>query len=154
MGAKWLISLLSGKWVIILLCIVAAVPEILQCPDRPVLQAVFLNNNCFEHILRLIQNSKVRRLCFYNAPVCFFTSVLLSPVFQSSPHYVTSVSFFYLPDWHIRHLHPVSMSSTEEVIASRLFFLLTQLRVRPAAVFREEDPDQKKCLRYLPHIHL
>ncbi|XP_035491031.2 neurobeachin-like protein 2 isoform X3 [Scophthalmus maximus] len=36
-----------------------AVPEILQCPDRPVLQAVFLNNNCFEHILRLIQNSKL-----------------------------------------------------------------------------------------------
>lgn len=40
--------------------ILAAVPEILQCSDRPVLQAVFLNNNCFEHILRLIQNSKVR----------------------------------------------------------------------------------------------
>uniref|UniRef100_A0A669EV45 Neurobeachin-like protein 2 n=1 Tax=Oreochromis niloticus TaxID=8128 RepID=A0A669EV45_ORENI len=37
-----------------------AVPEILQCSDRPVLQAIFLNNNCFEHILRLIQNSKVR----------------------------------------------------------------------------------------------
>ncbi|XP_062847864.1 neurobeachin-like protein 2 [Trichomycterus rosablanca] len=36
-----------------------AIPEILQCPDRPVLQAIFLNNNCFEHILRLIQNSKV-----------------------------------------------------------------------------------------------
>ncbi|KAK2844496.1 hypothetical protein Q5P01_011155 [Channa striata] len=36
-----------------------AVPEILQCSDRPVLQAVFLNNNCFEHILRLIQNSKL-----------------------------------------------------------------------------------------------
>ncbi|XP_049336159.1 neurobeachin-like protein 2 isoform X4 [Astyanax mexicanus] len=36
-----------------------AIPEILQCSDRPVLQAVFLNNNCFEHILRLIQNSKV-----------------------------------------------------------------------------------------------
>uniref|UniRef100_A0A665UCL4 Neurobeachin-like protein 2 n=1 Tax=Echeneis naucrates TaxID=173247 RepID=A0A665UCL4_ECHNA len=33
--------------------------SILQCSDRPVLQAVFLNNNCFEHILRLIQNSKV-----------------------------------------------------------------------------------------------
>ncbi|XP_039972845.1 neurobeachin-like protein 2 isoform X4 [Xiphias gladius] len=38
-----------------------AVPEILQCSDRPVLQAVFLNNNCFEHILRLIQNSKLFR---------------------------------------------------------------------------------------------
>ncbi|XP_035386698.1 neurobeachin-like protein 2 isoform X2 [Electrophorus electricus] len=37
----------------------SAIPEILQCPDRPVLQAVFLNNNCFEHILRLIQNSKL-----------------------------------------------------------------------------------------------
>uniref|UniRef100_A0AAZ3PSS1 Neurobeachin-like protein 2 n=1 Tax=Oncorhynchus tshawytscha TaxID=74940 RepID=A0AAZ3PSS1_ONCTS len=37
----------------------ASVPEILQCSDRPVLQAIFLNNNCFEHILRLIQNSKV-----------------------------------------------------------------------------------------------
>ncbi|XP_034144562.1 neurobeachin-like protein 2 isoform X2 [Esox lucius] len=36
-----------------------AVPEILRCSDRPVLQAVFLNNNCFEHILRLIQNSKL-----------------------------------------------------------------------------------------------
>ncbi|XP_062254882.1 neurobeachin-like protein 2 isoform X1 [Platichthys flesus] len=36
-----------------------AVPEILECSDRPVLQAVFLNNNCFEHILRLIQNSKL-----------------------------------------------------------------------------------------------
>ncbi|KAJ8354366.1 hypothetical protein SKAU_G00219330 [Synaphobranchus kaupii] len=36
-----------------------AVPEILQCSDRPALQAIFLNNNCYEHILRLIQNSKV-----------------------------------------------------------------------------------------------
>ncbi|XP_052000288.1 neurobeachin-like protein 2 [Xyrauchen texanus] len=36
-----------------------SIPEILQCSDRPVLQAIFLNNNCFEHILRLIQNSKV-----------------------------------------------------------------------------------------------
>lgn len=45
-----------------LLLILVAVPEILQCSDRPVLQAVFLNNNCFEHILRLIQNSKVRHL--------------------------------------------------------------------------------------------
>uniref|UniRef100_A0A672Z3R7 Neurobeachin-like protein 2 n=1 Tax=Sphaeramia orbicularis TaxID=375764 RepID=A0A672Z3R7_9TELE len=45
----------------------AAVPEILQCPDRPVLQAIFLNNNCFEHIIRLIQNSKVRPLITVNA---------------------------------------------------------------------------------------
>ncbi|XP_056618979.1 LOW QUALITY PROTEIN: neurobeachin-like protein 2 [Triplophysa dalaica] len=36
-----------------------AIPDILQCSDRPVLQAIFLYSNCFEHILRLIQNSKL-----------------------------------------------------------------------------------------------
>ncbi|XP_064410109.1 neurobeachin-like protein 2 [Latimeria chalumnae] len=36
-----------------------AIPEMLNCTDRPALQAIFLNNNCFEHIIRLIQNSKV-----------------------------------------------------------------------------------------------
>uniref|UniRef100_A0A4W3HUZ0 Neurobeachin-like protein 2 n=1 Tax=Callorhinchus milii TaxID=7868 RepID=A0A4W3HUZ0_CALMI len=35
------------------------IPQILNCPDRPVLQAIFLNSNCFEHLTRLIQNSKV-----------------------------------------------------------------------------------------------
>ncbi|XP_078085111.1 neurobeachin-like protein 1 isoform X4 [Mustelus asterias] len=35
------------------------IPEMLNCPDRPVLQAIFLNSNCFEHLTRLIQNSKV-----------------------------------------------------------------------------------------------
>ncbi|XP_044215152.1 neurobeachin-like protein 2 isoform X2 [Thunnus albacares] len=51
------------SWEDSLICLqsqmLTAVPEILQCSDRPVLQAVFLNNNCFEHILRLIQNSKL-----------------------------------------------------------------------------------------------
>ncbi|KAM8967194.1 neurobeachin-like protein 2 [Pelodytes ibericus] len=36
-----------------------AIPEMLNCRDRPVLQAIFLSNNCFEHIIRLIQNSKL-----------------------------------------------------------------------------------------------
>ena len=57
-----------------LLSSTAAMPEILQCPDRPVLQAIFLNNNCFEHILRLIQNSKV---CL-SVCVCVCVSVCLS----------------------------------------------------------------------------
>uniref|UniRef100_A0A4W3HXW4 Neurobeachin-like protein 2 n=1 Tax=Callorhinchus milii TaxID=7868 RepID=A0A4W3HXW4_CALMI len=35
------------------------IPQILNCPDRPVLQAIFLNSNCFEHLTRLIQNSKL-----------------------------------------------------------------------------------------------
>ncbi|XP_043931342.1 neurobeachin-like protein 1 [Protopterus annectens] len=33
--------------------------EMLDCTDRPVLQAIFLSSNCFEHLLRLLQNSKL-----------------------------------------------------------------------------------------------
>uniref|UniRef100_A0A8C6XDF5 Neurobeachin-like protein 2 n=1 Tax=Naja naja TaxID=35670 RepID=A0A8C6XDF5_NAJNA len=38
-----------------------AIPEMLNYDDRPVLQAMFLSNDCFEHIIRLIQNSKVKK---------------------------------------------------------------------------------------------
>ncbi|XP_078072023.1 neurobeachin-like protein 2 isoform X3 [Mustelus asterias] len=37
----------------------SAISDMLNCKDRAVLQTVFLNNNCFEHIIRLIQNSKL-----------------------------------------------------------------------------------------------
>ncbi|XP_045053926.2 neurobeachin-like protein 1 isoform X4 [Desmodus rotundus] len=30
-----------------------------DCTDRPVLQAIFLNSNCFEHLIRLLQNCKL-----------------------------------------------------------------------------------------------
>nr|XP_046190934.1 neurobeachin-like protein 2 [Oncorhynchus gorbuscha] len=58
-----------------------SVPEILQCSDRPVLQAIFLNNNCFEHILRLIQNSKLyhsKRFRWEREGVCDLTTRLLT----------------------------------------------------------------------------
>ncbi|MEQ2183621.1 hypothetical protein GOODEAATRI_000020, partial [Goodea atripinnis] len=32
--------------------------DMFLCSDRPVLQAIFLNSNCFEHLIRLLQNSK------------------------------------------------------------------------------------------------
>uniref|UniRef100_H3B2H2 Neurobeachin-like protein 2 n=1 Tax=Latimeria chalumnae TaxID=7897 RepID=H3B2H2_LATCH len=35
------------------------ITEMLDCADRPVLQAIFLNSNCFEHLIRLLQNSKL-----------------------------------------------------------------------------------------------
>ncbi|XP_047454573.1 neurobeachin-like protein 2 isoform X2 [Mugil cephalus] len=60
-----------------------AVPEVLQCSDRPVLQAVFLNNNCFEHILRLIQNSKLFQSNRHRPErevVCDLTTHLLTEV--------------------------------------------------------------------------
>ncbi|KAG8432712.1 hypothetical protein GDO86_017090 [Hymenochirus boettgeri] len=33
--------------------------DMLNCKDRPVLQAIFLNSNCFEHLIRLLQNCRV-----------------------------------------------------------------------------------------------
>ncbi|XP_042558754.1 LOW QUALITY PROTEIN: neurobeachin-like protein 1 [Clupea harengus] len=33
--------------------------DMFECSDRPVLQAIFLNSNCFEHLTRLLQNSKL-----------------------------------------------------------------------------------------------
>ncbi|XP_037393024.1 neurobeachin-like protein 2 isoform X1 [Pygocentrus nattereri] len=54
-----------------------AIPDILQCSDRPVLQAIFLNNNCFEHILRLIQNSKLYQSSEFRAE-CDLTTQLLT----------------------------------------------------------------------------
>uniref|UniRef100_A0A803YEC6 Neurobeachin-like protein 2 n=1 Tax=Meleagris gallopavo TaxID=9103 RepID=A0A803YEC6_MELGA len=38
------------------------ITAMLDCTDRPVLQAIFLNSNCFEHLIRLLQNCKVNFL--------------------------------------------------------------------------------------------
>nr|XP_048315334.1 neurobeachin-like protein 1 isoform X2 [Myodes glareolus] len=35
------------------------ITAMLDCADRPVLQAIFLNSNCFEHLIRLLQNCKL-----------------------------------------------------------------------------------------------
>ncbi|XP_054978013.1 neurobeachin-like protein 1 [Sorex araneus] len=35
------------------------ITAMLDCMDRPVLQAIFLNSNCFEHLIRLLQNCKL-----------------------------------------------------------------------------------------------
>ncbi|KAF7460504.1 hypothetical protein GHT09_019145 [Marmota monax] len=35
------------------------ITAMLDCTDRPVLQAIFLNSNCFEHLIRLLQNCKL-----------------------------------------------------------------------------------------------
>uniref|UniRef100_UPI003AAC4AAA neurobeachin-like protein 2 isoform X1 n=1 Tax=Centroberyx gerrardi TaxID=166262 RepID=UPI003AAC4AAA len=77
-GQSWEDSLISLQSHML-----TAVPEILQCADRPVLQAVFLNNNCFEHILRLIQNSKLyqsNRRRPEREVVCDLTTRLLTEV--------------------------------------------------------------------------
>ncbi|TRZ09428.1 hypothetical protein HGM15179_017680 [Zosterops borbonicus] len=49
----------AGGLVALRVIMLDAIPAMLSCQDRPVLQAVFLSNNCFEHIIRLLQNSKL-----------------------------------------------------------------------------------------------
>ncbi|CAJ0964145.1 unnamed protein product [Ranitomeya imitator] len=53
-GSHWEEGLLALR-----INMLRAIPQMLDCSDRPVLQAIFLSNNCFEHIIRLIQNSKL-----------------------------------------------------------------------------------------------
>ncbi|XP_041045681.1 neurobeachin-like protein 2 isoform X1 [Carcharodon carcharias] len=52
-------SRLEDGFITLRINMLSAISEMLNCKDRPVLQAVFLNNNCFEHVIRLIQNSKL-----------------------------------------------------------------------------------------------
>ncbi|NXP08041.1 NBEL2 protein, partial [Thinocorus orbignyianus] len=49
----------AGGLIALRVLMLDAIPAMLNCEDRPVLQAVFLSNNCFEHIIRLLQNSKL-----------------------------------------------------------------------------------------------
>uniref|UniRef100_A0A8D2QND8 Neurobeachin like 1 n=1 Tax=Zosterops lateralis melanops TaxID=1220523 RepID=A0A8D2QND8_ZOSLA len=50
------------------------ITAMLDCTDRPVLQAIFLNSNCFEHLIRLLQNCKLNCLCIsvYDSCTCSF----------------------------------------------------------------------------------
>ncbi|CAH6777630.1 neurobeachin-like protein 2 isoform X2 [Phodopus roborovskii] len=62
LNADWPASSSSGSQealVTLWVSMLDAIPMMLACEDRPVLQATFLSNNCFEHLIRLIQNSKV-----------------------------------------------------------------------------------------------
>uniref|UniRef100_A0A8C3MF62 Neurobeachin-like protein 2 n=1 Tax=Geospiza parvula TaxID=87175 RepID=A0A8C3MF62_GEOPR len=63
------------------------ITAMLDCTDRPVLQAIFLNSNCFEHLIRLLQNCKVTGFvhftCYTSGPIllCFVSE--FPAVFQA-----------------------------------------------------------------------
>uniref|UniRef100_A0A8D2NFF9 Neurobeachin-like protein 2 n=1 Tax=Zonotrichia albicollis TaxID=44394 RepID=A0A8D2NFF9_ZONAL len=48
------------------------ITAMLDCTDRPVLQAIFLNSNCFEHLIRLLQNSELSLHVFDDFCTCSF----------------------------------------------------------------------------------
>ncbi|MBZ3888746.1 Neurobeachin-like protein 1 [Sciurus carolinensis] len=59
------------------------ITAMLDCTDRPVLQAIFLNSNCFEHLIRLLQNCKA----FQGRLDCLAVSTIqaLTAIMNKSP---------------------------------------------------------------------
>ncbi|TRY98711.1 hypothetical protein DNTS_010265 [Danionella cerebrum] len=49
----------ESRFVALQVNMLETIQDMFECSDRPVLQAIFLNSNCFEHLIRLLQNSKV-----------------------------------------------------------------------------------------------
>lgn len=70
------------------------------CSDRPVLQAIFLNSNCFEHLTRLLQNSKVKAQLLFFFSVSFFFCLFITGRFSWHRElcriFVVLVSILYL----------------------------------------------------------
>ncbi|XP_071320781.1 neurobeachin-like protein 1 isoform X3 [Trachinotus anak] len=54
LGRHW-----ESRFVALQVHMLDTIRDMFLCSDRPVLQAIFLNSNCFEHLTRLLQNSKV-----------------------------------------------------------------------------------------------
>uniref|UniRef100_A0AAX7VSK3 Neurobeachin-like protein 2 n=1 Tax=Astatotilapia calliptera TaxID=8154 RepID=A0AAX7VSK3_ASTCA len=54
LGRHW-----ESRFVALQVNMLDTIRDMFLCSDRPVLQAIFLNSNCFEHLTRLLQNSKV-----------------------------------------------------------------------------------------------
>uniref|UniRef100_A0A8C4NXU4 Neurobeachin-like protein 2 n=1 Tax=Dicentrarchus labrax TaxID=13489 RepID=A0A8C4NXU4_DICLA len=55
LGRHW-----ESRFVALQVHMLDTIRDMFLCSDRPVLQAIFLNSNCFEHLTRLLQNSKVK----------------------------------------------------------------------------------------------
>uniref|UniRef100_A0A670IP21 Neurobeachin-like protein 2 n=1 Tax=Podarcis muralis TaxID=64176 RepID=A0A670IP21_PODMU len=56
------------------------ITAMLDCTDRPVLQAIFLNSNCFEHLIRLLQNCKLKEMSIsLRAVRCLYAMLILPP---------------------------------------------------------------------------
>uniref|UniRef100_A0A663LWM3 Neurobeachin-like protein 2 n=1 Tax=Athene cunicularia TaxID=194338 RepID=A0A663LWM3_ATHCN len=75
---KW-----ESRFIALQIQMLNTITDMLDCTDRPVLQAIFLNSNCFEHLIRLLQNCKV----FQGHLDCLAVSTIqaLTAVMHKSP---------------------------------------------------------------------
>ncbi|KAM5229140.1 neurobeachin-like protein 1 isoform 2-T2 [Ctenodactylus gundi] len=73
----------ESRFIALQIKMLKTITAMLDCTDRPVLQAIFLNSNCFEHLIRLLQNCKV----FQGQLDCLAVSTIqaLTAVMNKSP---------------------------------------------------------------------
>ncbi|OCT63836.1 neurobeachin-like protein 1 isoform X1 [Xenopus laevis] len=55
----------ENRFITLQIKMLTCMTEMLNCKDRPVLQAIFLNSNCFEHLIRLLQNCRLLLNAYY-----------------------------------------------------------------------------------------
>lgn len=81
-------------------CLSDTIRDMFLCSDRPVLQAIFLNSNCFEHLTRLLQNSKVKAQLLFFFLFLFFFCLFITGRFSWHRElcriFVVLVSILYL----------------------------------------------------------
>uniref|UniRef100_A0A8C0F8H5 Neurobeachin-like protein 2 n=1 Tax=Bubo bubo TaxID=30461 RepID=A0A8C0F8H5_BUBBB len=74
---KW-----ESRFIALQIQMLNTITAMLDCTDRPVLQAIFLNSNCFEHLIRLLQNCLQGEDCTSSHILLYFMSEF-SAVFQA-----------------------------------------------------------------------
>uniref|UniRef100_A0A8C1S990 Neurobeachin-like 1 n=1 Tax=Cyprinus carpio TaxID=7962 RepID=A0A8C1S990_CYPCA len=77
----------ESRFVALQVNMLETIQDMFECSDRPVLQAIFLNSNCFEHLTRLLQNSKVKQAsrCAELDSLAVATIKTLTTVLHKSP---------------------------------------------------------------------
>ncbi|KAL1022209.1 hypothetical protein UPYG_G00023730 [Umbra pygmaea] len=82
LGRHW-----ESRFVALQVHMLDTIRDMFLCLDRPVLQAIFLNSNCFEHLTRLLQNSKLvnARCTAAEKDQKDFTNRLLTVTGESDP---------------------------------------------------------------------
>ncbi|XP_034145638.1 neurobeachin-like protein 1 isoform X8 [Esox lucius] len=82
LGRHW-----ESRFVALQVHMLDTIRDMFLCSDRPVLQAIFLNSNCFEHLTRLLQNSKLvnARCTAAEKDQKDFTNRLLTVTQESDP---------------------------------------------------------------------
>uniref|UniRef100_A0A8D2LFF2 Neurobeachin-like protein 2 n=1 Tax=Varanus komodoensis TaxID=61221 RepID=A0A8D2LFF2_VARKO len=134
-GPRW-----EERLVALRVSMLDAIPEMLNCDDRPVLQAFFLSNNCFEHIIRLIQNSKVFS---GNSDVIAIHAIgVLTSIMSSSP----SAKEVFKERIGYSHLYDVLKSQSQSQPSRMLLQELLNMAVEgdhssvPPRLIRNEQP--------------